>query len=270
MLTKSNQDKKSTDYRDYLMGCFQERKRVNPRYSWRAFARDVDFKSSSLSLVLNKKRELSPASAAKIAQALGLTSSEFRHFLDLVHLSRAKNDGERQIYENRVAAADTMRDRKPIQADIFQLVSDWYHAAIMELTYTEGFRSDVKWIAKRLDVSEAEISGAIERLNRVGLLVEKDGVLSKKDRDLSTETDIPSSALRNMTRQLLHKALVALETQNINERDFGTITFSGSPTKIAKAKKIISQARREISQIMEKGTTTEVYSFTTQLFKVSK
>lgn len=258
------------DYREYLKTCFNARRQANPRYSLRAFARDIDCKVSSLSLIFNKKREISTASAAKIAQALELSSSESRYFLDLVHLSRAKNTGEKKIYEVRVRAQEEVQQRKPLQMDVFQLISDWYHSAILELTYVEGFRSDPDWIARKLDLSKSEVIQALERLKRLGLIEEKNGVLKKRDRDLSTATDVPSQALRNICRQLIHKSLLALETQDINERDFGTITFSGNPSKLAKAKKIISQARREVCQLMETGTASDVYCFTTQLFKVTK
>lgn len=258
------------NYREYLQVCFQARKKSNPSYSLRAFARDIDCKVSTLSLIFNNKREISTAAAAKVAQALDLTTSETRYFLDLVHFSRAKNTGEKKIYEIRVQAQEQTLSRKMIPIEVFQVISDWYHTAILELTFVDGFKSDPVWISKRLDITPGEATQAIERLKRLGLLDEVDGVLVKKDKDLSTLCEIPLQANRNAHKQLLNKALLALETQSVDQRDFGAILFSGDPNKLAKAKKIIQQARREVEKVMEGGTVKEVYSLNTQLFRLSK
>lgn len=258
------------DYREYLKTCFQTRKQNNPRYSLRAFARDIDCKVSSLSLIFNRKRELSTSSAAKIAQALDLTSAESRYFLDLVHFSRAKDTNEKQIYEIRVKSQESLINRKTLPMEVFQVISDWYHSAILELTFVEGFKPNPVWIAKRLDISPGEATQAIERLKRVGLLEEKDGTLVKKDKDLSTLCEIPSQAHRSALRQLLNKALLGLETHPVDQREFGVILFPGNPNKIAKARKLIQQARREVEKAMDGGAKTEIYAISTQLFRISK
>ena len=48
--------------------------------------------------------------------------------------------------------------------DVFSYMSDWYHLAILELTFVKGFKSEAKWMSRRLGISEAEVKPAVDRL----------------------------------------------------------------------------------------------------------
>ena len=43
-----------------------------------------------------------------------------------------------------------------LQMDTFRVISDWYHFGILELTYLKSFKSDPRWIAKALGITEIE------------------------------------------------------------------------------------------------------------------
>ncbi len=60
------------DYRDILKNELERRMNANPRYSLRAFARDLLTPASRLSEVLNGRRGLSEASADRIVRRLKL------------------------------------------------------------------------------------------------------------------------------------------------------------------------------------------------------
>ena len=51
--------------------------------------------------------------------------------------------------------------------DKFSVISEWYHYAILELTYVSGFKADYKWIARKLSITVEEAKVAIERLIRL-------------------------------------------------------------------------------------------------------
>src|ERR1700733_8832696 len=78
--------KEQNDYRQYLRNVLEERTSKNAHYSLRAFARDLELSPQMLSFVLNKKRDLSPGSAAEVAERLELNPAEAAHFVDLVSL----------------------------------------------------------------------------------------------------------------------------------------------------------------------------------------
>jgi cyanate lyase len=58
---------------DILKNIFQERINKNPKYSLRAFARDIGLSPSLLSMVMSGQRQLTAKQAAKISLKLKLS-----------------------------------------------------------------------------------------------------------------------------------------------------------------------------------------------------
>lgn len=63
----------------FLRQEFDSRKENNPRYSLRAFARDLGVSSGRLSEILNFRRRVTPLQAAKFAERLKLTRERAKH-----------------------------------------------------------------------------------------------------------------------------------------------------------------------------------------------
>lgn len=157
-----------------------------------------------------------------------------------------------------------------VSLDDFNTISDWYHFAILEMTFISDFKSDPKWIAKRLGISVHEANDAIDRLKRLELLVESDGKLTKSDKNLATPTDHVSRAIRKRHKQILDRAKEALDEVEISERDFTSITMAIDPNKIELAKEKIKKFRRELSSVLEKGNPKEVYELSIQFFPLTQ
>lgn len=68
-------------YRRLLREIFENRKRNNPRYSLRAFARDLRMQPPTLSHVLNGHRRLPASRVEDIADGLGLSAEQRGEFL---------------------------------------------------------------------------------------------------------------------------------------------------------------------------------------------
>lgn len=257
------------DYRKFLQDELEQRQKRNLQYSLRAFARDLNIAPQVLSLVLKGKKGISVSAALNLAHRLGLSVEESSYFYDLVSLSQARTEPVRQIVQFRLASYKTNHTFRTLEEDVLQIISDSHHYAILELTLTDDFVSDPDWIASRLGLTKLETNAAITRLLRLELLKEENGQLKKTEEHISSSHDIPSSALRKMTSQLLEKAQKALQTQSINERDFSTLTMAIDPKKIPQAKEMITKFRRELMNFLESGDRTEVYSFAAQLFRIS-
>ena len=80
-----------TDYRKILRRELEQRINRNPRYSLRSFAKDLKVAPALMSDVLNEKRGLSRFSATRIANRIGLSSSETETFCDLVKSKHARS-----------------------------------------------------------------------------------------------------------------------------------------------------------------------------------
>jgi uncharacterized protein (TIGR02147 family) len=258
------------NYRDFLRDKLGQRAQANPQYSLRAFARDLQISPQVLSHVIRGTKNISAEVSIEIAQQLGLTTEETSYFHDLVELSQARSEELKEIIRYRLARYTENHGFRTLQEDVFAIIADWQHYAILELTFTKGFKKDPVWIGKRLSIPPSEVRQAVERLLRLELLEEVDGTLRKTEVNIATSQDVPSVAVRKLTGQMLTKAEEALKKQSVEERDFGTMTMAIDPKKLPEAKKKIRAFRRELMQFLEAGNRTEVYSFASQLFKLTE
>lgn len=258
------------DYREYLKAELESRIHTNTQYSLRAFARDLNVLPQVLSLVINGKKNISSEVSIEIAKKLKLSNEEVSYFHDLVELSQAKSENLKEIIKYRLTKYKENKSYQILQEDIFKIISDWHHYAILELTFTKDFKNDTAWIAKRLNISAAEVKKAIDRLLSFELLEDSAGTLRKTEVNISTTQDIPSAAVRKATKQLLSIAEKALEDQPVEKRDFGTMTMAIDPKKLPQAKKMIRKFRRDLTEYLESGDRTEIYSFSTQLVSLTK
>lgn len=247
-------------YETFLKEELERRTKANPQYSLRAFARHLGMSSGELSEIIRGKRKLSLKATQKIAQALGLTTTEAKH---LGYLVQKKNGG---IVEGKVNLST-----RNLSIDMFNLLSDWYCFGILNLTECEGFKWEERWLARRLGVSVNEVSLAIARLERVGLLERKNGKRIVTKDYLISPDGVPSEAIRNYHRQMLTRAIHALEMQKIGERENTGIGFAVDPKNLPSIKKDISDF---LDQIVEKYGRTkkarEVYQCEVALFRLTR
>jgi uncharacterized protein (TIGR02147 family) len=159
---------------------------------------------------------------------------------------------------------------KPLTLEMFRMISDWYHLAILELIKCKGFKSDSRWIATQLGITPFEAKEAIARLKALELIESVDGKLQLTEMNVSALSNIPASALREHARQVLGKAILSLDEQEQSERDITSMTMAIDPKLLPEAKKMILQFRRKLCKFLESGNQSEVYIFTPALFRLTK
>ncbi len=241
-------------YRSLLLDEFTARKKKNPLYSLRAFARDLAVSTTCLSDVLSGKRELSRKNALRVAEKLALSPAETNYLLNELGFRADKGREAKEFLQ--------------LDEDTFRLVSNWYYFPILSLCQIG--KTDAKVLAQCLGITEFEARGAIERLKRLGLIAEENGRLVKTTSMLSTTRDIPSAAIRNYHKQNLKIAERSLENDPVNVRDFSAITFPADLKKLSEAKDLIMEFKRRLARIMETSESSEVYTLSIQLFPVAR
>jgi uncharacterized protein (TIGR02147 family) len=223
-----------------LRQTFLEKKRKNPAYSTRAFARDLGMSQSLLSMVLNGKRPLTLKQSSRIASLLNLGSEEFIDY-----------DAER-----------------------FKAISHWYHFGILDLTTTDRFKNDSAWMAKRLGISKLEIEDAVERLVRLGLLERSGRTLKKANSKVYLATSKSESAVRSFHRQMISKALEELDKTTekaFNAREISSMTIAVPKSEVPRAKLRIKQFQKDLAAMLNKaGPCNEVYQLNVQFFSLTK
>ncbi|MGZ3705587.1 MAG: TIGR02147 family protein, partial [Bdellovibrionota bacterium] len=229
-----------------------ERCRNNPQYSMRAFARSTGISHTVLSLVFSGKRKFSKSAIKKLADFLELDPEQSGRLLS--------------AREKRPAA-----QYKDLSLDTFQLISDWYHYAILSALELPGARYEAAWLSKTLSISPTQAMLAMGRLERLGLVELKNGKVRQTGKSITVDNAQSTVATRMFHRQLLEKAKEALENTSFEERDLSSTTFAMSAAQIPYAKKRIREFRRQLSAELEAfGSPSAVYNLTVQLYPVSQ
>lgn len=264
-----------SNYRDVIRVEYSRRRQRNPSYSLRAFARDLKFTYSRLNEVLNAKRGISSEAAERLAKGLGLSPIETRTFVRQVEASHARSATARKSARLELEKDSMTAPDKFIQLDVFEVICNWYHYAILELTQVRGFKSDITWISKRLGISRIEASDAIERLLRIGLLVQdRQGRWSPSQNFTFSTEGVPSQGIKRHHEQILEKAKDAIHLQDLETRDLSSVTFAIRSDLVPLAKQKIQTFRRELMRELETESQKEgpdaVYCLATHFFRLDQ
>ncbi len=259
-------------YRQLLERELETRLRRNPGYSLRAFARDIGMPVSKLSEVLRGIRGISPKTAEKIIRRMKLSPQESAVFLNLVQLHQKKSRVVRKLAEEKLKTMDAVDGYGQLSLERFKIISDWHHFAILELTELAVFNSDPKWIARRLEVSEAAVRQAIERLLDFGLLERTaKGELRQTHANLATPSGVPSSEIREHHSQILMKADNALHDVDLKERDFSAITLAFHSEQMDEIRHELLELRRRLGKkIQDTPGKDRVYCLSLQFFPLDR
>lgn len=262
------------DYRDILREHFLVRKEVNPSYSLRSYARDLEMPSSNLSSVLNGKQGLSFNTANNISNKLRINGDEREKFLNLVlatdgRSKKVKLQAQKYLDENCIES-----DKKQVQDDFFKLISDWYYFAILELMTLDYFVSDHEWIANKLQLEVTTVDKALERLLRLKLIDRKDGAYLSTGVQLDTSYDIPSVFIKKINAQLINKAAQSINEQSVEQRELSTLTVAIDKDDIGFVKEEIRKFKNELDKKLmsraEKKKRDGVYCLSIQFFDLLK
>lgn len=258
-------------YKAILQEEFSRRSERNPKYSLRAFARTLKVDPASLSKILSDQMVPSWKLAQTILEILDLKAEERNRFLSSVAEHHNSRNRERLNPAIRQFTAATEILARELTAETFRVIADWYHYAILELTFTRSFRPDPTWIAQALDISPMEAKLALQRLMDLELLREEDGTLKKSDVSLTiADKQLTTPALRRRQKQVLEKAIESLERDPIHLRDTTSLCMAIDPKKIPEAKRMIQEFKKNLCAFLESGNREQVYELAISMFPTQK
>ena len=245
---------------------FQERAIKNPSYSLRAFARDLELTSGSLSKILARKKGMSPTKASTIAKKMGLSGDEMKFFQKLVEANCARKLIDREKAKAKLLQYDTRYTK--VEDDHFRVIAEWYHFAIFDLVRIEGFKFDYDWIAKRLAITATEAKDAVERLIKFDILhVVNDKLCQTRD-FLVLPSGAPMEAAIKLHEQVLEKGLKAIRSQSVSERDFSSGFLRARTSDLPKIAARIKEFRRDLAKEVEAGEDHDsIYTLAVQFFR---
>ncbi len=238
------------DYREFLRALFAEKQRLNARFSFRKFSSVVGFKSPNyLQMILDGRRNLTPATAATIADRLKLSAAERAYFVALVKRAAAVNDHERALAERERLGALKRMVAKDIPAAQKEVFGRWFYLLVRELFLLKGASADPAWLSARLGgvISETEARNAVELLLRLGFLVASDTGYKPAEPVLDTDDQQMQAVLmRDFHSGLLRMWSENLEHLGAREQELGVLNIPLDSRKIPELRRRIRQFQDEI------------------------
>lgn len=258
-------------YQRYLKDEFARRCDRNPSYSLRAFARALGLTPSALSEILSEKRIPSYKLAQRILGALAPSPEEEREFLASL-ASGHRSRGLKRLNPIFKQMGAPKGERPPeLSIELFRVIGDWYHYAILTLTRVEGFKPDPRWIARSLGISPAEAKLALERLLELELLREHEGKLEPFEEHFTTaDKSLTTAALKRHQKQILEKAIHSLENDPIEARSMSSMTMAVDSARIPEAKRRIEAFTHELCAYLEGGRKNQVFELGICLYPLQK
>jgi uncharacterized protein (TIGR02147 family) len=235
---------------DVLRGDLAERRRINSRFSLRAYAKILSISPAHLSLILANKRAVTAKSAIKISAKLGLAPTET---MALIQGSASEDD----------------HDLRVLSKSEFSLISHWYYFAILGIANLKTNSSNPKWVAKRLGILLDVAKRALSELIEHGHIEIKGGQLRQCSEPLRTQDDVSDAAVRRYHKQNLNLAADRIDQIEPELREFATMTIPVDPKRIRSAKALLRKFREEFSSEISRGNKSEVYNLCIQFFPVT-
>lgn len=255
--------------KDVLRTEYHTRLQRNPAYSLRAFARDIEVSPSRLSEILNKEESMSVSTAKKVSKHIFSNENDRTYFIDLAIVISQKNTLEKDNAEYRIQRYRRGSHYHFIQEDDFKCISEWYHLAIIECFYLKYFQPNAVWIAKKLKLPIIETKNAIARLAGLKILEVKEDHIGLLQQKVVTNSTIPSESIRNFHRQIIMKALTAIDEQNIQKRNLSSLILSVNSQDIEQIKQKIMNFNMEIRELAASSSDKDtLYAFSTQFFEL--
>jgi uncharacterized protein (TIGR02147 family) len=253
------------DCRYYLQNELMERVKRRPHYSLRAFARDLEVSPAALSGFLNGQIQLSAPRISEISKKIKLTSVHTAHWLDLIEAHSGKTAKSKREAQLRIQQR-TIKSKKYIDPDSFELISRWEALALLELLGFEK-KFSAEEMASYLGLKKTQLASLLKTLLRLNLISWETDRWRPQDEDSFVGTDVPSEAIRHFHGQILKKAGQALTKQSLEKRSFRSTVFSMRKKDLPQLKKDLNQFW--IDQIGKYAMPTKndsVYCFSMQLF----
>jgi uncharacterized protein (TIGR02147 family) len=249
----------SESFTDLLKQAYIDRKRRNPSYSERAFARDIELSPGFLKLLFQGKKSISIRRAEAISRKLNWTEFKVRAALQRLH----RQKGEAYIRPVNAENAHLLSMAS------FSLISDWYYFAILELcdVYQRGL--SLRQVCRAYGLSALEAGSALKELETVGLLRRQKRQYFKVKGTYEVKSQ-SVEVVRKYHRQILAKAVKAVDHQDYSEREYAGVTLSFSSDRMDEAREAIQSFVQEFNAQFIGGSKDNVYQLELAFFSLKE
>ncbi len=261
------------DYRRYLRDAYEERRKENPKFSYRFIAGKVGFSSPGFfANVLSGKKDISLKLVLKFAELFKLGRKEKEYFETLVLFNKATGASEKKEYLERLVALRGGKVKK-VDAHQWEYFEKWHHAVVRELIALKPFRGDFKALAAMVNppLTIPEARKSIELLERLELIRKgADGSYERTDAAISAGDAVSKALIGAFQVQAMDLAKLAMDNMPSGTRSFSTLTLSVSgPTYQAMVEELRAFRRRLLEMAQASDNVDRVYQMNFHVFPLT-
>lgn len=246
--------KQQTKLQSILITYLEGAKKKNPQFGLRALAKKAELSPGALSEIMSGKRRVSINIAKRVIARL------------LIDPEISSNLFHQEALEGREEEQNSIQ----LTLDQYQVLSEWYYLAILNLIETKNFKNDNKIIAERLGLGLDVVKSAIERLFRLEMIELVRGKLKRTNVRYKTSEDLANLSIKKFHRKALSIAEEAMDTIPTEMRDFSAIILPADPNKLKQVKERIRRFQHQLIKEFEGEELTEVFQVSIQVFPLTK
>jgi uncharacterized protein (TIGR02147 family) len=222
-----------TDFRKYLSDYYDDKKKVNPWFSYQIIANKAGIKNKGFIYnIINGKKLLSKSNIFKLSQALGHSRYEAEYFENCVAFSQAEGVLERKNLLEKMNKAKNFgkaaSQAQLLRSDQYEFVSNWHHVAVRSIIGMYGFKGDYKRLAKMVNppITVVQAKHSVQLLEKLGLINKgKNGEFAISEASLTTGKDVMSIAFQNFHFAATDLAKRAIAVFPLKKRNMTGLTL---------------------------------------------
>lgn len=245
-----------------------KRKKKNPKYSLRAFSRDLGVSPALLSVCLNKKSDIGHKHTKKILDQLCPGANTNAIVFDKKHQK-----------ENSQFMRSLKKMKEKIEVDNFEnkhllMYTDYRYSIVASyFTLSEQFQNNDQFI-KKLKITRMEFDQIVVDLLELGYVIkDSEGKLKGSNTSkLNMDFKRSAPARKQFQKNVLNSAIQAMDEVSIEERLQSSFTLSMSSKKIETAKEQIMEFLITLSHLLTEGDDEkdEVYQMSFSFFPIMR
>jgi uncharacterized protein (TIGR02147 family) len=242
-----------------------------PGFSLRSFAKELGLSPAYLSQLIGKKKHLSAERRLEVARRLGLDDRGIRYFYTLTLLEQATSPEIQATLQKQLHDLQHSYEDLSVDAEHFKAIADWYHVAILEMTYLDDFDGTPAKLAERLGIDELTAVEALVRLEKLNLIErDADGRAVKSNANHIFRATQRNTAFATFLRQMMELAWQAMDHQPIPDRLVMSQTFCIDEGQLGEAKEITRQYMQRMAGLFDTAKKkTRTYQLNVQFFNLT-
>lgn len=230
------------DYRQFLKDFTEFKRRSDPRFNLRDFAKEIGLKSPGLIQMIYKgKRKITTKTREAFAKGFEIQGKEKVYFNTLIDYNHENDPVSKTALFDALLQLRPKTKKYTLEKRYFRYLTKDYYVTIREMVLLDDFCEDYDWIANRCapPITATEAKEAVEELLDLKLLSrDKNGRLKQEQGLIETGANAQALEAYHFHQAVLSKAKASLGFLEQEKRSYQSLT--------------ITLPRKQLPEIVEK------------------